>query len=241
MNDNLTNERLSPERVITIYHNKSRSKFYLESREINNVNGKNILSAAIPLSDEVMKEIASAYTNENKVITGFGEIIPSHLLHGSNKNSKTVVIWYRPSMEKTLNFSASLNIKGDCLVHIPATLYMVIDNKLYIYALMNSDRPDRKTKLYKAPFFNIYSDGNVCLGSARVGNKTKTFDGEANRFENAFYMAEQTGGLNFDNCKTKLETLWRRLIKSKEPFPSKTELRQHTKYKTLGDLIDKMI
>jgi hypothetical protein len=54
-------------------------------------------------------------------------------------------------------------------------------------------------------------------------------------------MAEQNGGNTENNCKTPLGQLWNSQIKSMLPFPSKKELIQHPKYKTLGDLMQKLI
>jgi PRTRC genetic system protein B len=144
-------------------------------------------------------------------------------------------------MRRSLNFDNHKSIKSDMTANLPATLYLVIDAKLYLYALMSSERPDEKTKLYNAPFFNIYETGNVCLGTAAVGkHKARTFELEADRFERAFYMAEQNGG-QLNQCKTPLVKLWNGLFKSKAAFPSKKELIQHSKYKTLGQLFEQLI
>ena len=118
----------------------------------------------------------------------------------------------------------------------------MLNGKLYIYALMTDQRPTLSTKLYRAPFFNIYGDGNVCLGTAKIGKqKAKTYELEAERYERGFFMAEQSGGQSLNNCKTPLSKLWPALINNKAPFPSKAELVQHSTYKTFGTLLSKLI
>lgn len=244
MNDQLTNKRLSPQRAIIVYRDKTNYayKYFLETREIKNVDGKYLLMAPVPMANNVMKDIARSYVKSNSVEMQFKGMIEPHLIHASNRTGLTAVMWYRPAMKRSLNFSAStLHIKGDCNVHTPATLYLVINTTLYIWAMMTSERPNMKTKLYNAPYFNIYKDGNVCLGTARVGQKTKSFEQEAERFERAFYMAEQSGGHRTGTCKTEIAKLWKDLIKKKTPFPSKAELVQHEKFKTLGDVFAKLI
>lgn len=233
-----------PSRAIIVYeNNKNYDKdYFLETRDIRNVGGKYMFMAPVPLASNILRDIAASMKkNDTKEMTT-GGLIASHLLYGSYKPGKTIVVWYRPAMDRTLNFSASLKIKGSTTVKIPATLYVVIDDKLYLYALMTSERPAGNCKLYNAPFFNIYDTGNVCLGSAKVGKQqATTFELEAERFERAFYMAEQTHTATSQGCKTPLAPLWNQLIKKKIPFPSKTELIQHKKYKTFGELIDKLI
>lgn len=240
MNDLNTNTRLYPRRAIVVYHDNAKTNYYLEDREIKNVKGKSVFMAASPMKDEVMKSIARSYVKSTGSKMSFDGIIPEHLLYCQNKEGQTIVMWYRPAIKQLLNFSAHLQIKGDTYVNIPATLYLVKNNKLYCYALGSNDRPNLKTKIFNAPFFNIYADGNVCLGTANIGKKAKTFEDEAMRFERGFYAAEQNGGNYQDSCKTDLKILWSKLVKSKTVFPL-DQLIQHKDYPTLGDLTDKLI
>ncbi|MFA6057267.1 MAG: hypothetical protein WC756_03645 [Taibaiella sp.] len=230
-----------PRRAIIVYSgNGNGSGIYLEQRDIKTISGKQVLGAATPMPEDVFKEIARSYVKNTSVNMSFGRIIPEHILHASNSIGHTCVIWYRPAMLKGLNFAAGLGIKGESAAHIPATLYVVLNSSLYLFALESDTRPDLKTKLYRAPFFNIYTDGRVCLGTAHTGKqKSPTFEGEADRFERAFYLAEQNGGDTAGCCKTKLPELWTSLIKSKAKFPSKQELVQHPSIKTFSDLINK--
>lgn len=243
MNDSQTNKRLSPAMAIIIYQDKNvyQPNCYLEKREIKLVGDKFKLMAPVPMADEAMKEIAKIYNKRRSADIAFGGLISPHILLGLNKSGITAVMWYRPAMKRSLNFSSQLKIKSSVQVNVPATLYVVKNTELYLFALMSDDRPDLKTKLYKAPYFNIYEDGRVCLGTARVGMKQNTYEKEADRFERGFYMAEQNGGNSDHNCKTPLAKLWNNQIKSTSPFPSKKELIQHPKYKTLNDLLQKLI
>lgn len=240
MNHTQTNKRLSPVMLVTVYKDKGNSNFYLEKRDIKTINGKSQFMAPVPLPDETMRSIAKNYSRKNNIEMSFGTIVPEHIIHASNKPGKTMVVWYRPATLRKLNFSSQLKIKGESTVNLPGLLFMIINSKLYVFALMDDQRPDLKTKLYNAPFFNIYEDGNVCLGTAKVGShKEKTYSAEAERFERGFFMAEQNGGAFKDKCKTSLSTLWNQLIKSKAKFPCKTELIQHKTYRTVNDLISK--
>lgn len=241
MNSNLINKKLIPSHVIVVYKDKSEysPKYYLERRELKNINGRYTALAPVPLEATLFKDIARAYVKENGGHSmGFEKLIPEHLLYCHHVIGNTVIAWYRPAMKRMLNFSEALGIKGESSVHVPATLYLLHNNKLYVYALMTSERPTLSTKLYNAPFFNIYTTGEVCLGTAPVGRvKSKTFEGEAERYERGFYMAQQNGGQSMDNCKTPLNKLWAELIKSKVDFPTKKELKQHKTFKTFSDLL----
>jgi PRTRC genetic system protein B len=239
MNREYTNGKLSPTQVITIYNDRYASNFYLEHSEVRNINGKLMVLAPTPMNEDVFRNIASSYMKQKAVQMGFDGLIPPHILYGFNKLGLTAVIWYRPAMRRSLNFGSS-TLKGVGLVPIPATIYILINTTLYVYALASDDRPDLKTKLYNAPFFNIYADGNVCMGTARVGKRSKSFEGEAERFERAFFLAEQ-GDMNaIGATKTSLPILWKELAGSNKPFPQK-ELVQQKTYKTLGEFINKKL
>ncbi len=236
-----TNNKISPTQVITIYNDRQKSVYYLEHRHVKSQGGKLTLQAPVPMGEDVFRNIAATFMKTKAAVLRFDGLIPEHILYGYNELGKTVVIWYRPAAKRTLNFSKSvISDFTEATVAVPATLYININDGLYIFALMDDKRPTLSTKLYAAPFFNIYHDGRVCLGSARVGKRTSTFEGEAERFERALYLAEQNGGQSSTNCKTPLNKLWPAVLKSKKAFPSKAELQQHGTYKTLGALIDKL-
>lgn len=243
MNNSLTNSRLMPQRAIIVYHGNGEYNrdYYLESREIVQEKGKYVFMAPQPMAKDVMKKIAGSFIKRNSLEMDFGGLIPEHILFATNRPGMTAVIWYRPAAVRKLNFSANLQIKGQSTVSLPATLYLVLNTTLYIFALMTDDRPTATTKLYNAPFFNIYKDGNVCLGTAPIGKvRAKTFGLEAERYERGFFMAEQNGGTSVP-CKTPLAKLWAIQIKKGGAFPSKGELIQHPTFKTLADLINKII
>jgi PRTRC genetic system protein B len=245
MNDSLTNRRYTPKLVIVVYADKQRN-YYLERSAIGNVNGKPTVLAPVPMDEDALKDIAKSYMKNNTFEMNVGGWMAPHLLYGVSNPGNTVVMWYRPAMKCNLNFSTALGMKGvdvasNTVAEVPATLYVVKNNELFVFALMSDARPTAKTKLYQAPFFNIYTNGRVCLGSAKVGNqKAKTFELEAERYERGFYMAEQNGGQSGNACKTPLVTLWPRLIKTKAKFPSKEQLKQHKQYKTVGELMTKL-
>jgi PRTRC genetic system protein B len=237
MNDNHTNGRLAPQRVILVYpsQTKRENEFYLETRDIKRIKDKYVFSAAVPMSEKVIAELGQACLKSKFRNMHFAGLIPEHILFASNKEGQTVVVWYRKAMKRVLNLSGTVGFGTEINVHLPATLYVAANDKLYIFALDSDNRPTGDTRLYHAPFFNIYAKGDVCLGTARIGRvKAKTFEGEASRYEKAFYMAEQNGG-GHNPCKTPLPQLWRRLKQKPQAFPKK-ELKPH-KFKTLDILL----
>jgi len=243
MNKNLLNTRLNPNCVLIVYRTpgKYNEKYFIEKRDVTTVGDKQILSAAVPLSDDVMKKIALSYAKEEGSRLMMDKLIPEFLLHGSNDITKKLIVWYRPAMKRSLNFSGNQTLsklKNESAM-VPATLYALHNKELYVFALPSNQRPTEKTKLFNAPFFNVYSDGKVCRGTAHFGKSTNSFSGEIDRYERGFYMAEQGSMSNEKATKKPLRQIWASLLGKETPFPVK-ELVQHTKFKTLADLITKL-
>lgn len=238
MNSVKVNKRLTPQRAIIVYSTGGyNAEYYLESREFKPVKDKLTMMAPVPLEDQVMKSIASQYIKSTGSTVGHSKIIGPHILHGSFKPGEVFTVWYRSSMERELNFSAKLKIKKVKVI-TPAILFAALNTKLFVFALETNERPDLNTKLFNAPFFNIYADGNVCLGSANIGRRGTTFDDETLRFEAGFFAAEQNHGI--DNLhKIPLNKIWLQLIGKKQAYPIKYMVQNKT-YKTLGDLITKI-
>lgn len=247
MNDTLTNKKLTPKAAVIIYINDSQrsyysvaDNYYLETREIKQVNGSYTFMAPTAFKMEMLRNIALNFSKKNLEQLKFDGLVPEQILMAHSTPGLKAIMWYKAAGDRLINFSEALNIKGDCRAQIPALLFLILNNKLYIFGLIDNKRPTENTKLYHAPFFNIYDDGNVCLGTAKIGSKTKTFEEEAERYERGFFMASQN---SLHNVGTKLPIvkLWKELIKKPQPFPSKKALIQHKKYKTLGLLINNLI
>ena len=48
---------------------------------------------------------------------------------------------------------------------MPPLVFVVRGSGLHLYALAEDRRPTPETALYRAPFYNLYVQGNVCTGS----------------------------------------------------------------------------
>lgn len=103
----------------------------------------------------------------------------------------------------------------------PALLFNLSGNRLSIRALAEAERPTPDTKLYRAPYWNVSDNGEVCLGDTRVpdGDSIESLDRwEASFFESAFSHPNSQEKLT--NHPKGFIGLWRELA-GKKNFPVK--------------------
>lgn len=84
------------------------------------------------------------------------------------------MIWYTPACLRSMFFKASTFVgktfDGHGQLPTPGLVWMVMQGALYVYAYKGKGkgRPEKESKLYQAPFFNVWSQGKVCTGNAAM-------------------------------------------------------------------------
>lgn len=119
---------------------------------------------------------------------------------------------------------------------MPTLLWKATANSISVYALKTNRRPTANTPLYYAPFFNVYENGNVCMGTVEIEmQKVQCLEDFINDWEQHFFNSYFSHLLD-SYCPTKLNTvtLWKELINTDKPFPT-NELKKNNR--TLKDLL----
>jgi len=148
--------------------------------------------------------------------------------------------WWCPAGKRPLVTVETLGVpQGEA--HHPALLFCLTQgSNLSVYALDVADkRPDEGSKLYIAPYWNVYSNGSICMGTANVsggGTVAKRIKAaEAVFFGSAF--SHHIGAGNLVNTKDGgLEKLWKGLVGTDKPFPTKV-LVLYTGQQTVGSYL----
>ena len=157
--------------------------YYLEFRKIGKTG---VMEAGKPVSIKFIQSLIESYSVESSSVP-YGEI-PKGLLYVNTREEKYV--WHTPPCRKHLYFKGSLNIpNGE--YYIPGLVWQVKGYSLYLFAY-KAKRLTSGTQLFSAPFFNVNStDGNVCLGSAKLKLPEKlTFQKFIKHWEDKFFLSE---------------------------------------------------
>lgn len=216
----LLSRKYTPTLALVIYAAPARAldnekkNFYIESHSIN---AEGQLMEGKPLLEETIAGIVDVFHGQHKDLSRLGGYIPENMLkYEAQSGGHYQMIWYRPAEERVLHFASSLQLPSGKAI-VPAMLYMATKKDLYVYAIKTNKRPELNTALLQAPFQNVYADGKVCLGSAKVKKPSeKTFMAAMKYWEDMFWLSEFTGINGAGNGVAKnLPAKWRQLVKKK--------------------------
>lgn len=161
-------------------------------------------------------------------------ILANNILH-INPSKSGSVIWYTKAQERQLYFVRNLEIPNG-IAKVPAMLWFADKEQLSVFALINDKRPTEKTALHYAPFFNVYDDGSVCMGTVDVNiQNSASVEEFIEKWENYFfnsYFSHLVGGHN--PIDGNLLNLWKKLLETNESFPVKVLKKNN---KTLKNLL----
>jgi len=227
----------------TLYHPKSALVFY-ETKGTNtdvyvehfdmDKNGNPI--NAHPLTEREAKVLAKSLQTEKDKDIAFlksNGILPTNILHINPNKDKGAVLWYTKAQRRQLYFVNGLDIPNG-IAQVPPMIWYANKNSLSVFALASDRRPTEKTPLYFTPFFNIYEDGKVCMGSVNINikNSVEEFVGA---WEDYFFNSYFSHILGRNSpIKGNCVNLWKDLIQTGKPFP-KEVLKKNNK--TLKNLL----
>ena len=160
-------------------------------------------------------------------------LLSNQVLYFEHTGNK--VVWFTKATKRQMCFTESLGIpKGKA--HVPPMLWVAKRNGLAVFALPNGRRPSMNTKLFNAPFFNVYENGNVCMGTVDVQiRKTASLEEFISEWEGFFFNSYFSHLMNNHNpIKGNCVSLWENLIKTNEAFPMEVLTKSNL---TLKDIL----
>jgi PRTRC genetic system protein B len=161
-------------------------------------------------------------------------ILPTNILH-INPSEKGTVLWYTKAQQRQLYFVSGLGIPNG-IVQVPPMLWFANKNNLAVFALATDRRPTEKTPLHYAPFFNIYEDGKVCMGTVNIDIKNSASVEEFIQAWESYFFNSYFSHLlgSHSPIKGNCVKVWKDLIGTDKTFP-KEVLKKNNK--TLKNLL----
>lgn len=209
-----------PVSALVVYEIKDGNKdVYVEHFDMDK-NGNPI--NAHPLTVREATALATALNinkEENHAFLKPRGILPTHVLH-IDPGQKGAVLWYTKAQQRLLFFVQSLGIPNG-KASVPAMVWLANRDSLYVFAVASDRRPREGTKLYYAPFFNVYNNGSVCLGTVDVKIKQSAYLEEFTAAWESYFFNSYFSYLvdEYNPIKGNCVSLWKDLVKTGSPFP----------------------
>jgi len=146
------------------------------------------------------------------------EILPENVLARTND----MFMWWTPAQMRPMFFGSpdgKMAALNGLSFPQPALVFLAHEHTLSVRALKTSRRPAANTELYVAPYWNVYEDGSICLGSTPI--PTSPSVSTIPQWERAFFQSEFThpnGAQRITAHKGGFAGLWE-AIAGKDQFP----------------------
>ena len=225
-----------PQKAIVIYKSmrESENKHYVEAFDIDR-NGRPI--NAHPLSETECAKFARTLQSESDKRKDFlkcKNMLPENILY-IDQQKDGCAIWYTPSQKAQLFFKENLGIPSG-QANVPPLVWKASKEQLHLYALVENKRPKENSPLCYAPFFNIHSDGRVCMGTVDVGIENDCPLEEFIKCWEAYFWDSYFSHMIGDHSPVKgnIVQLWKEQINTKRKFPTDLLIKKN---ETLKDIL----
>ena len=151
------------DRAVLIYHGASGSAF-ATVHEVEDVGGESVIGAGQAMTPRAAIDLARAL-NKNVAHGGF---IPETVLYMDGD----LLVWWLPPAKRHIAFRTEGHEeqmgaleRGETVPH-PGLMFAASSRVWKVWAVKGSARPTPATRLYQAPYFNVYPNGDICQGNA---------------------------------------------------------------------------
>jgi len=224
----------NPVKALLIFKKAAENPdFYIEAYDMDStgrpINGH-------PLSVRESNAFSKALIVNERKAQGFlipRGLMPANILH-INGNLDGCAVWHTPAQSRRLLFSESLGIPSGT-AQVPPLIWRAGRRKLQVFA-HSGESITLETPLFRAPFFNVYRDGGVCMGNVKVSiPATCGLEQFIRLWEDYFFNSFFSHTIHHQIISGgNIVQLWQHLIATNEPFPAEKLL---TLKITLQDLI----
>lgn len=147
-----------PMAALVVYKNENNASFL----ELHRIRRDGSMAEGRAVSMKFIQDMLEGFSSEYRTVPHGS--VPANMLYCDTRSGKETYIWYNPPMKRQRFFADSLGLE-DGVYHVPGTLYAVKGGVLYVFCF-EGRKPKMESKALGVPYFNIYSDGSVCMGTA---------------------------------------------------------------------------
>jgi len=219
---------LLPVLEMIFYQNNEQA--FVEYAEIKNLKRQSYKPVTYEGLDYLFNKIKKKINKENTAVTiGFRNIIPRNVLYFDTASVLPHIVWFKKAHKNTFIF-----MDGKGFINYPHLIFALKNNVLKVYSTKTANI-NEDTELYKAPFPNVYSGSNICMGTINLSKLINgDYDNIIRNMEQAFFGSKFTAELMDENrSKSNTISTLKNLLKTELPYPKKTLVSLKLKLKNV--------
>jgi len=173
--------------ALLIYTNTHRQHAFATKHDVSAIDGRPVIRPGTPFAEADYKVLVQALAPREQPQMRWRD--PRVLAQGLGRT-----LWWTPPCKRAMFFKKSeqnpktFEAFGTCST--PGLIFFCTGADLRVFAVKGRERPDASTRLYQAPFFNVWSSGQICVGSALRPTEDKRDDLDA--WERMFFGSRFT-------------------------------------------------
>lgn len=213
----INKDDLRPVLELLFYQNDSQA--YVEYARIIDMKRESYKPVTYEGLEVLFSKIRKKIGKEQlKKTLAFNDIIPENVLHFDSTSLLPHIVWFCQAHRNTFLFR-----DGEGFLWYPHLIFALKNNELKVYATKTANIR-AKTKLYKAPFPNVYGGSNICMGTINLSEHiTGNYNQLMKNMERVFFGSKFTSELMDENrSKNNTNSLLKKLLNTERPFPKDT-------------------
>jgi PRTRC genetic system protein B len=174
---------LELESALLFYRSQAGSNIYATKHNARVIDGTPALMPGVPLTLDQLADIAEVAAKR----TAFRGFVHERVVYLAPNQ----IAWWVPARTRRVWFATQdeLGTRSGETAH-PPLLFVVNKTRWFVFALRQNTRPDPSTKLYVAPYYNVWEGGEICTGNVETPD---TINSDAIKvFEDAFFRSRFT-------------------------------------------------
>lgn len=170
--------------AVLIYRENGAShpRAYASIHSVEVADGCPIILAGKPMTPRAAQRLARDLCRQTSVGASF---LDGRTLY----SSPGLLVWWQPAVARHIAFKCpQIGERGEVVPH-PSLVFAVGGKGWSVWAVKGTTRPTCKTKLYRAPYFNVSDTGAICQGSTILpsGEASSRIDAWTYAFFGSFF------------------------------------------------------
>jgi PRTRC genetic system protein B len=167
--------------AVLVYQDAQRKPAFVSIHDVGSDDGNRpVIQAGVPASKAGLLSLMRILDPETLLKPA---IKPAHVLaEGSG-----FFVWYSAPQSRQVWFDCKELGARTGRTPCPGLIFVVTTKAWKVFAFKGRQRPDGDTALYVAPFFNVWQNGTICVGSARLPKGDQAHNHLA--WEDAFFRS----------------------------------------------------